>query len=290
MEFEIIKAVRTSSPVSIFIEGESGSGKTYSALLMARGLAGPDGKIGIIDTEGGRSLIYADDKEIGGFEYMAFTAPYSPARFIQAIDAAIADGWKVIVIDSASLEHDGEGGLIEMAENESASGKNSMQKWIKPKFEHKKFLNHSVGLPAHIIMCFRQTITTDFSAKPPASIMSTVAEKNTKFVMEIHCTITADHKAHWSRIPKPYAHCVEQDSLITIETGAKIGTASDCRDDVQVAIDDWKDKHEINDADFNKALSVVGKVQVDNWTELPVERLQKVATPKVLDLVLKQLS
>lgn len=65
-EFEIARAKRVSLPVPIAIIGPSGSGKTKSALLVARGLAGPDGKIGLIDSENGRALEY--DTVAGGWE------------------------------------------------------------------------------------------------------------------------------------------------------------------------------------------------------------------------------
>lgn len=225
MSFEITTAERTSAPLSVYIEGESGSGKTYSALLLARGLAGYREVIGIIDTEGGRSLIYADDPDIGGFEHMRFDAPYSPERFIEALKIAVAAGWKAVVIDSASLEHDGEGGLLDMAEKEYEAllKKNpnnraaDIQKWTSPKVAHKRFLNFAVGLPIHVIMCFRQTLTTDMKSK--SSVLTTVAEKNTKFYLELHATIRADHTAEWTLVPKPYQPAIQQSQLITTQTG-----------------------------------------------------------------------
>ena len=236
-EFQINTAVRKAAPVTIFVQGVSGSGKTYSSLLMARGLAGPGEKIGIIDTEGGRSLIYADDPKIGGFEHMRFEAPFSPDRFIRAADAAVKAGWKAIIIDSMSLEHDGEGGLLEMADLEAERleeeaqkrGREnraiSQQKWTQPKLAHKRMLNHFCGLSAHIIGCFRETLTTDFDAKDergnkkPATILSVVAEKNTLFSFDIHVIIDKDHRATWTRVPKPYLPAIKQGSLITVETG-----------------------------------------------------------------------
>ncbi|HKY45724.1 MAG TPA: ATP-binding protein, partial [Pyrinomonadaceae bacterium] len=112
-EFEFKEAQREAAPVFIGIEGESGSGKTYSALLLARGIVGPKGKIGVIDTEGKRSLMYADDPDIGGFLHMDFVAPYSSDRFRKAVHAARAAGVDVIVIDSASHEHEAEGGMLD---------------------------------------------------------------------------------------------------------------------------------------------------------------------------------
>lgn len=233
-EFQITTATRKAAPVSVFMQGVSGSGKTYSSLLLARGLAGLGQKIGIIDTEGGRSLIYADDPDIGGFEHLPFEAPFSPERFAKAADAAVKAGWKAIVIDTLSLEHDGEGGLLDMADAEEQKllAKNpnnratSQQKWTQPKLAHKRLLNHLCGLPAHVIGCFRETLTTDFDAKDergqkkPTTVLTVVAEKNTLFSFELHCAIDKDHKAHWSRIPKPYLSAIKNGTPITVETGS----------------------------------------------------------------------
>lgn len=43
------KAVRKGTPALISLWGVSGSGKTYSALTLARGLVGPEGTIGLIE-------------------------------------------------------------------------------------------------------------------------------------------------------------------------------------------------------------------------------------------------
>lgn len=300
-EFEIKTATRQSAPVSVYIEGESGAGKTYSALLLARGLAG-DGKIGIIDTEGGRSLIYADDPDIGGFEHLSFRPPYSPDRCIAAFKAAVAAGWSALVFDSASLEHDGEGGLIEMAEEEEARliAKNpnnravSQQKWTKPKQAHKRFLNFAVGLPCHVIFCFRQTLTTDFDAtdeqgrKKPTTILSTVAEKNTKFVLELHANIRADHSAHWSRIPKPYLPCIRQDAPISVATGRRLSDSSkigspkeaqtDPREGYLIDIATYLESEDIDVADFNAAIESAYKGKYRDYEKLPTDHLAKLST------------
>lgn len=297
MSFEIKPAVRKQSPVSVYMEGESGSGKTYSALLLARGLCGPGSKIGIIDTEGGRSLIYADDPLIGGFEHLHFDSPYSPDRFIEAIGLAVDSGWGAIIIDSASLEHDGEGGLIEMAEAEAAKGRNAMQKWIKPKHDHKKFLNYAVGLPVHIIMCFRQTLTTDFSANPPTAIRTAVAEKNTKFSMEMHCTIDAEHRAHWSRVPKPYLHCIQQDQPISVNTGVELAQASggtpQANDDgptpIQI-IEEFMGEHGFVDDDMNRELSVLFKKEITDWRKLTSKQIEQISASEKLEVIRKAIN
>jgi hypothetical protein len=307
-EFHIETATRKASPVSVFVQGVSGSGKTYSSLLLARGLAGPGEKIGIIDTEGGRSLIYADDPDIGGFEHMPLRAPFSPDRLTRAVDAAVAAGWKAIIIDSASLEHDGEGGLLEMADEEeqrllaknSNNKATSQQKWTKPKLAHKRFLNHICGLPAHVIGCFRETLTTDFDAKDergqkkPVTVLTVVTEKNTLFSFELHCKIDEHHRAHWSRIPKPYLSCIKQDAPIAVQTGSLLSSAcgvgekkaptqapapvnDDAREGHLQDIGDYLDSEGISADDFNLAITATyrgKKTEYSDYRKLPTDHLE----------------
>lgn len=317
-EFNITTAVRKASPVSVFIQGVSGSGKTYSALLLARGLAGPGEKIGIIDTEGGRSLIYADDPKIGGFEHMRFEAPFSPDRFIRAADAAVKAGWKAIIIDSMSLEHDGEGGLLEMADIEAERleeeaqkrGREnraiSQQKWTQPKLAHKRLLNHLCGLPVHVLGCFRETLTTDFDAKDergnkkPATILTVVAEKNTLFSFELHCAIEKDHKAYWSRIPEPYLPAIKTGVPITVEMGAALAgrssapaagkpspapTQDTAREDAIRDIETTLASEEVDPYYFNTVIAgkYVGKGDYQTLDALPTPHLIAMAKPAKLN-------
>ena len=84
-EFVIKKSTRKDSKVLISLAGLSGCGKTYSAILLARGLVGPKGKIGFIDTEQCRASLYSD--LAGGFDVINMDAPFSPERYIKAVDA-----------------------------------------------------------------------------------------------------------------------------------------------------------------------------------------------------------
>ena len=59
------KAARINAPIIVGLAGPSKSGKTYSALRLAVGLA-DGGKIAMINTEGARGHQYADK-----FEYDA---------------------------------------------------------------------------------------------------------------------------------------------------------------------------------------------------------------------------
>jgi hypothetical protein len=151
---KIERAVQEQGFVLISISGPSGSGKTYSALQLARGLVGPDGEIGLIDAENKRSRYYAG--VAGGFHVLDLTPPFTPQRYVEAVQEFEAAGFKVVVIDSASHEWEGTGGILEQAEAiEQAAKKSGLNSWAKPKAAHRKFMNALLQARMHLIFCCR---------------------------------------------------------------------------------------------------------------------------------------
>ena len=108
------KAERKSAKLRAAFCGTSGSGKTYSALLLARGLGD---KVAVIDTERGSSELYAD---LFGFDVAQLAPPFTPQRYIELIRMA-ATQYDVLVIDSLSHAWAGEGGVLEMHDNATRS-------------------------------------------------------------------------------------------------------------------------------------------------------------------------
>jgi hypothetical protein len=140
--------------------GASGSGKTFSALRLAKGLSGGK-RFAFIDTENGRALHYADDFD---FDHGTLDPPFRPERYLEAVQGAKEAGYDVIVVDSASHEYSGPGGLQDWAEEEldrlagSDQGKRqrmSAGSWTKPKTAHARFVSDLLRVHAHIILCFR---------------------------------------------------------------------------------------------------------------------------------------
>jgi hypothetical protein len=168
-EFQFHKATRESIRLLIAVSGGTGSGKSYSALRLAKGLANGK-KFAAIDTENGRLSMYADDFD---FDVVDFHAPFTPARYLEAIQAAEKLGHEVIVVDSGSHVWDGDGGVLDMqveeldrlVERARKAGDNRedwqieeaqrMRSWIYPKMEHKKMMTKLLQLKAHVIMCLR---------------------------------------------------------------------------------------------------------------------------------------
>src|ERR1051325_9263867 len=87
----IAPAERAGAHLLIQLYGPPRSGKTYTALRIARGMVGPKGKIGVLDTESGRARLYSD-KVPGGFVVGELTPPYTPRRYLEAIEEFLAYG------------------------------------------------------------------------------------------------------------------------------------------------------------------------------------------------------
>ena len=160
--FSFRPAKRENVGLLIGLAGSSGSGKTYSALRLATGLANGN-PFCVIDTESGRAAHYADRFS---FDHGALAPPFRPDHYREAIEMAVSAGYAVIVVDSASHEHAGEGGLLDWQEEEveRMAGDNwqkreqvKMAAWIKPKMAHKKLMQRLIALPPHVhlILCFR---------------------------------------------------------------------------------------------------------------------------------------
>src|SRR5438128_2317445 len=108
-KFEIHRATKRRAKLRLGMSGPAGSGKTYSALLIASGLGG---RIGMIDTEHGSGDLYADLLP-EGYDVLPLTPPFTPARYIEAIHALEQSGVQTIIVDSLSHAWAGEGGSLD---------------------------------------------------------------------------------------------------------------------------------------------------------------------------------
>lgn len=155
MSFEIKPATRQGVIPWIDLYSESGCGKTYSSLLLARGIAGPSGKIGMLDSESGRGGLYADVIP-GGYSIVNIEPPFNPARYIEALTVLFKSGAAVVVVDSMSHEWEGIGGVTDMAvANEEKSGRQGLHNWKGPKMEHAKLVQFLLRSPVPVICCVR---------------------------------------------------------------------------------------------------------------------------------------
>lgn len=165
------KGVRENVNLLIGLVAGTGGGKTKSAFEIAKGICG-DKPFAVIDTEARRALHYADAYN---FDHAELLPPFTPERYLEAILAAEKAGYKAIVIDSMSHEHEGEGGLLDMqeAELQRMAGDDWKKRelclqasWIKPKRLHKKMVQRVLQVRSHLIFCMRAEDKTELVRGP----------------------------------------------------------------------------------------------------------------------------
>lgn len=138
---------RSSAKIKMALQGSAGSGKTYSALLLAKGLLGGSmDKVALIDTENGSGDLYAD---LGNYNVLGLDAPFSPESYIEAIDVCLKAGMQVIIIDSMSHCWDF---LLDV---HSKMPGNSFTNWSKITPRQNSFIQKILSSPAHIIATMR---------------------------------------------------------------------------------------------------------------------------------------
>lgn len=172
--------------LSIGLSGGSGTGKTYSALLIARGIAetvtGRKGApIGFVDTENRRALHYkADFPEMVHFDMQAVDDSgnmigFGPERWIEVIDAAEAAKLPVLVIDSFSHAWEGVGGVLDLHAttldrltrgDDSKKDSRSQLAWAEVKPRYRRLIDRIVRAKCHLIICTRaKPVMQDFKTK-----------------------------------------------------------------------------------------------------------------------------
>lgn len=148
------KAQRRAAKIRLGLASPSGGGKTYSALLIAKGLAGSWDKVAIIDTENGSADLYS---HLGDFNVLQLTAPYHPEKYIDAIRECEQAGMEVIIIDSITHEWSGVGGCLELQQiaTERQRIKNTYTAWKEVTPRHQKFIDAILQSNCHIITTVR---------------------------------------------------------------------------------------------------------------------------------------
>lgn len=134
MSFEARKAQKQKAKIRLGLSSVSGGGKTYSSLLIAKGLVGEWEKVYVIDGENNSADFYSD---LGGYNVVPMTPPFSPERYVQAIEYCEKQGAEVIIIDSFSQCWEGEGGILSLADQLGGQYQTAW-KQLTPRYEKLK--------------------------------------------------------------------------------------------------------------------------------------------------------
>jgi hypothetical protein len=223
--FVVRDARREEAKLRLFVDSPSGGGKTYGALLLAKGLGG---KIVVIDTERKSSMKYQGRPELPEFRVIEFDPPYSPESYIEAIDAAEADGAEVVIIDSTSHEWEGPGGCLELVDD-IARAKfrgNTWSAWSELTPRHRRFIDRMLSSKCHIIATARAKTETsqveDGGRKKVVKLgMKSIARDGTEFEFDVVLNIV--HDGHFAVASKDRTGIFTGDPKpITEETGRQL--------------------------------------------------------------------
>jgi len=144
---ELKQANRKQAIMKMASQGLSSSGKSLSALLIAKGMCKGDlSKCAVIDTENSIELY----SHVGKFNVLKLSPPFSPQRYIEAIKACEdAPGVEVIIIDSISHCWN------YLLQAHAALQGNSFTNWQKVTPVHNGFVQRIMDSPCHIICTMR---------------------------------------------------------------------------------------------------------------------------------------
>ncbi len=141
------KSERKRAKIKMALQGSSGSGKTMSSLLLAKGLTQGDfSKVAIIDTENGSADLYA---HLGDYNVLSLSPPFTPENYIKAIEVCEKAGMEVIILDSISHCWD------ELLDFHSKLAGNSFTNWQKVTPRLNSFIQKMLQSNCHIIATMR---------------------------------------------------------------------------------------------------------------------------------------
>ena len=218
MQFRIATAQRSSSRARIALCGPAGSGKTFTALELARGLTDEHHRIVLIDTENGSAAKYADGK------WKQLPLPdYRLETYAAAIKYA-EEAASVLIIDSISHAWAGPGGALEMVEDAQKKVRNKMEAWRMVTPMQNRFVAAMVNCKAHLIVTMRTK--TDWTFEEDARGRKVPRKVGTKPIqregIEYEFDIVGDLSwEHDLIVSKP--RCPQIDCLVVPRPGADLG-------------------------------------------------------------------
>lgn len=236
---QLKKATRKQVKLRLNISAPSGAGKTYSALRMAKGLCNDWNKIAVIDTENGSASLYS---HLGDYNTIDLSPPFTPEKYIEAINACVTAGMEVIIIDSSTHEW---ACLIE--ENEllaqSKFRGNTWSAWSNTTPRHDRFINSVLHCPTHVITCTRSKMETVMGDDKKVKKVGMKDVQREGWEYELTVSLNIDRDTHLAIPSKDRTNLFEGKNpfLITEETGQLI--AEWCNSGVselQVAINEME--------------------------------------------------
>lgn len=220
---QLQKAQRKQTMLRLNLSAPSGAGKTYSALLLAKGLVGDWDKIAVIDTENGSASLYS---HLGEFNTIQLEPPFTPERYIQALDIVINAGIKCVIIDSSTHEWSGPGGCLEINDKlaQLKYKGNTWAAWSETTPRHDAFVSKVLHSPLHVITCTRSKMETIMGEGKKVHKVGMKDIQRDGWEYELTVSLTLDRDTHLAIASKDRTNLFEgKDAfIITEKTGEMI--------------------------------------------------------------------
>lgn len=144
------RATKKESKLRLGLIGPAGSGKTYTALTVAKYFGG---RVAVIDSEHGSASKYADLFEFDVLELKSF----SPTDYVNAIKVAEQAGYVILIIDSLTHAWSGKNGALELVDKATARLKsgNSFAAWREVTPLHNQMVDAIMASKLHVIATLR---------------------------------------------------------------------------------------------------------------------------------------
>jgi hypothetical protein len=186
------KAVKTKQWLRLAIDGISGSGKTFTALATAIGMAkAMKGKVALIDSEHGSASLYADRFDFDTLELTEFQIE----NYIEALNEAQKAGYEIVIIDSTSHAWDALVERVERIAHQRFNG-NTFRAWAEGTPLQKKLIEAMLTYPGHIIVTCRSkteySVDKDEKGKTTVKKVGTAAVQRQGFEYEFTMAMTMD--------------------------------------------------------------------------------------------------
>lgn len=216
MAISFQKAKREQLWLKILLAGPSGSGKTYTALRLASGIAKEcNSRIAAIDTENGRIRYYANEFD---FDDIQFEAPFTPENYIEAIEAAVDGGYKVLIIDSSTHEWD------YCLDVHNKMPGNSYTNWAKITPRHDAFMEKMLQSPIHIITTVRgkdEYVLEEKNGKQTPKKVGLGYKQRDGMEYNYTCTFNIAQDTHIASVMKDNTHLFEDRYDVLTERDGK---------------------------------------------------------------------
>lgn len=217
-------ASRQKSKLRMAIDGPAGSGKTFTALRFAFAIAGPAGRVAVINSESGAVEKYLGLSPDGiPFQFdVCELEDFAPTKYTEAIFQAGQAGYSVLVIDSLSHAWAGSGGALEIKDRKSGgSNANSFTAWKDVTPMHNAMIDAILRSPCHIIATMRSkteyVIETDNRGRsiPRKVGMAPVQRAGMEYEFDLYCSIDEEHILRVSK-----SRCPELADGMSVKPGA----------------------------------------------------------------------